>query len=193
MNAPGRARLLPVLAVAAWGASGAPGAAADCAIPLDSDGRIDPGRLAAALAPCSGTTADGSWAEVVDFGIYEIAYSAPDAQGNRVPLGYRHAGWDRRIPLSPGLIFGLRAVVRGGGEGGGDLETVIVHPATGSDPAAPRPADVTVKPFRPDTVEIVAFQMATKEEMVPGIWRIEIRRGGRILAAQSFELTPSQG
>ena len=89
----------------------------------------------------------------------------------------------------PRLIFGLRAVVRGGGESGGDLETVILHPASGSGPAAPPPADVTLKPFRPDTVEIVAFQMATRDEMVPALWRVEIRRVGRILAAQSFELT----
>ena len=180
---------LPALAATAWAVMAGTGAATDCAIPIDSDGRIDPGRLAAALGACSGTTAQGTLAEVLDFGIDEIACSTPDTQGNRVPPGVPAHRLGSAHCACAGPDLRPARGCQGGGESGGDLETVILHPASGSGPAAPPPADVTLKPFRPDTVEIVAFQMATRDEMVPGLWRVEIRRGGRILAAQSFELT----
>jgi len=49
--------------------------------------------------------------------------------------------------------------------------------------------EVTRKALTNGKVEMHAFVFEAEAELVPGIWRFEIRQAGSILAAQSFVLS----
>ena len=180
----------------------APALAADCIVPIEADGRIDPTRMAVALAKCAQNAglADGVTpskavepsvavlAEVADFGRYEPVISTPEGGGASRITGYRHADWSREIKAQIGAVTGLRAALFTPDLASGELEFIVIHPPFGGDGSGDPVAEVTRKALTHGKVEMHAFVFEIEAEMVPGIWRFEIRQSGGILAAQSFIL-----
>lgn len=181
----------------------APALAAECLVPIEADGRIDPARMAVALAECAQNAGVAGgvnppkaeappaavWAEVADFGRYEPVMSTPESGGASRITGYRHADWSREIKARIGTVIGLRAAIYAPGPASGELDLVVIHPPFGGDGSGDPVTEVTRKALTNGKVEMHAFVFEAEAELVPGIWRFEIRQAGSILAAQSFVLS----
>ena len=155
-----------------------------CTIPMSGDGRIDAAELSDALAACAAAPDTDVWAEVIDFGSYDVL---TDADGERA-VGFKHAGWDREIALAPGLIFGFRFVL------GADTDqerlpvTIVTTPPSGSG-LQPQRSDQSALTNSPVPA---LFLIGDPKFEMPGLWQIDLRFGGQIVARQHFFLTDPQ-
>lgn len=140
--------------------------------------------LSQAFSNCSQT--GPIWSEVLDQGTYEIQYSTPSDDAEREVTGIRHVSWSREIEMKIGALFGFQALVMAGlPDKDITIETVVRPPATANDPT---PAEIVTSTITPGQVKGVFFVIGSERFMIPGLWRLELRSRGIILAAQRFQL-----
>ena len=83
----------------------------------------------------------------------------------------------------------MRVVLRRAAEGE-TLQFLTIHPASaGSDDMV---TSIESKPAQLNTIENVLFYFGDEAELIPGLWRMEIRLGNRILATQAFAVRVDQ-
>lgn len=155
-----------------------------CTIPYDAGGQVQLSILSQALSDCAQVAP--IWSEIVDQGTYEILYNAPEGNAERQVTGVSHATWSRDIEMKIGALFGFQALVMAQ-DSDADLTTeTIVHPPSTAN--GPRPAEIVTATTAPGQVTGAFFLIGSERFMIPGLWRIELRSNGIILAAQRFNI-----
>lgn len=160
----------------------------NCTLSFDQNAQIDLANLSRALSDCADDATAPVWSEFIDRGTYQLNYSAPKGSENRRVTGISHVNWAQDIPLKVGTLFGFRARVMI--EGASDGETLQIITYFPNGPEGARTPDITTKPLTAGAVEAALFLLGSDALLIPGEWRIELRHGKQIIAAQRFLLAP---
>ena len=158
----------------------------NCTLPFDATSRISIQEMSEALAACAEAQQPTIWFEIADQGRYELLFSAAEGASNRKVTGIAHIGWEREIPLEIGVVFGFRAIAYVSGALSGETIEIVTYPPDG--PNGPTTPEIQQQPLEPGRLEAALFLIGSDRYLLPGEWRIEIRRGKQILAAQRFTL-----
>ena len=134
--------------------------------------------------------------EITEHGIYtaDVQSSTRDSQGvqQNISTNFRLAAGTDKIPVRPGVRFGLLYKVVGSPGGGTvSLKKVVVYPPGGlNSPAKPQPITRSETTLSPKIGEIAytGYRLDDPWELVRGLWTIELWYNDRKLAEQRFTL-----
>jgi hypothetical protein len=135
--------------------------------------------------------------EVLDFGVYAANRGdcPRDERGiQRCEIAeIQHVTTTTTIPAELGLLFGVRYRVVGAPVGAtAQLRRVWTPPAPGlRSPTIAEPIDRIERPFSVPIGEpkLASYRFDDEWELVPGLWRVELWDGERLLLSSEFTVT----
>ncbi|HYD14082.1 MAG TPA: DUF3859 domain-containing protein [Allosphingosinicella sp.] len=138
--------------------------------------------------------------EIFEAGIYERGVSSSHRGADGVlqsdTQDERLVEATTRIPMRPGITFGISYRIAGSPEGEPvTVQRITRYPAPGGwPPGARTPLRETTSPQQVQVggTSYSDYKLEEAWELIPGIWTIEIRLGDRVLASQRFTLVAPQ-
>jgi hypothetical protein len=132
---------------------------------------------------------------VTEYGIYDVFGRERVISGAPTPDGtvtlfsqYRFAQHTDRVPARIGVRFGFTYVLEGITEQTVDLQKVVKHPTfRNARGKIERMYSVTYRDTRADAISSIwGYELSRSEELVPGVWVIELWYNGRKVLSRSF-------
>ena len=140
-------------------------------------------------------------AEVVDYGIFETSKTTEIADptistGKRVDYDKAHIAKhtnvvDLNFPANGKVVFGAKFKLRGSPSGArANVKIVWLYPPPGIvyQPRPPKLRDEYEKEIILGSTQDLFWTLAGDEVRVPGVWRLQIWQGNRMLVEKSFDL-----
>lgn len=123
-------------------------------------------------------------ARLADYGIYTADVSAPLRVAADIALQKK----TYRVPIKPGLLFGIRFVLAAAPTKELAVTVRITLPPPEDVQAAKQPAYIHTRTLLPGQLYFEGLQISTGAPFAPGIYTFELLLHDTVLLARTFEL-----